>query len=58
MHWLYEYSLENFRRQQRLNRLLLAVVEELAIEHARMRLRVDALEARLSPDDAGQLPPS
>lgn len=35
--WLYEYSLENFRRQQRLNRLLFACLEELAIENARLR---------------------
>ena len=35
--WLYEYSLENFRRQQRLNMVLLACVEELAIENARLR---------------------
>jgi hypothetical protein len=32
--WLYEYSLENFRRQQRVNRLLFACIEELAIEIA------------------------
>lgn len=36
-HWLYEYSLENFRRQQHVNRLLFASVEELAIENARLR---------------------
>jgi hypothetical protein len=35
--WLYEYSLENFRRQQRLNAVLFACVEELAIEIARLR---------------------
>ena len=35
--WLYEYSLENFRRQQRLNRVLFACLEELAIENARLR---------------------
>jgi hypothetical protein len=35
--WLYEYSLENFRRQQRINRLLFACLEELAIENARLR---------------------
>ena len=35
--WLYEYSLENFRRQQYVNRLLFACVEELAIENARLR---------------------
>jgi len=35
--WLYEYSLENFRRQQRVNRLLFACIEELAIENAKLR---------------------
>jgi len=38
--WLYEYSLENFRRQQRLNTVLFACVEELAIENARLRGQV------------------
>ena len=37
MRWLYDYSLENFRRQQRVNRLLFACLEELAIENARLR---------------------
>lgn len=37
MRWLYEYSLENFRRQQRVNRLLFACIEELVIENARLR---------------------
>ena len=35
--WLYEYSLENFRRQQRVNRTLFACLEELAIENARLQ---------------------
>ena len=37
MRWLYEYSLENFRRQQRVNRVLFACIEELSIENARLR---------------------
>jgi hypothetical protein len=44
--WLYEYSLENFRRQERVNRLLFSCVEELAIENARLRQRVQRLSAR------------
>ena len=36
MRWLYEYSLENFRRQQQINRVLFACLEELAIENARL----------------------
>ncbi len=51
MHWLYEYSLENFRRQQRVNRLLFAAVEELAIEYAQMRLQLEALHEGLSDGD-------
>ena len=35
--WLYEYLAENLRRQHRINRLLFACVEELAIENARLR---------------------
>ena len=38
--WLYTYTLENFRRQQRINRLLYACIEELAIENARLRAEV------------------
>jgi hypothetical protein len=46
MRWLFEYSQENFRRQQRLNRILMACVEELAIENAQLRRDVDALASR------------
>jgi hypothetical protein len=35
--WLFEYSQDNFRRQDRLNRVLFACIEELAIENARLR---------------------
>lgn len=35
--WLFEYSQDNFRRQDRLNRILFACVEELALENARLR---------------------
>ena len=41
--WLFEYSQANFRRQQQLNRILLACVEELAVENARLRQDFDAL---------------
>jgi hypothetical protein len=43
--WLYEYNLENFQRQERVNRILFACVEELAIENAKLR--------RLAGADAG-----
>jgi hypothetical protein len=39
--WLYEYSLENFRRQQRINRLLFVCLEELAIENTKLRKELD-----------------
>ena len=45
--WLFEYSQNNFRRQERLNRILLASAEELAVENARLRADLDALRARL-----------
>lgn len=39
--WLFEYSQENFRRQQRINEILFACIEELAIENARLRVGAD-----------------
>jgi Arc/MetJ family transcription regulator len=44
MRWLFEYSLENFRRQQRLNRIVFACLEELAIENARLRQDIAGLQ--------------
>ena len=38
--WLFEYSQDNFRRQDHLNRLLFACIEELAIENARLRREI------------------
>jgi hypothetical protein len=35
--WLVDYNRDNFRRQQRVNRLLAACIEELALENARLR---------------------
>ena len=35
--WLFEYSRENFRRQDRLNRILFACIEELAIENVKLK---------------------
>lgn len=42
--WLYEFSLENFRRQRRINSVLFACIEELAIENARLRQELRALK--------------
>ena len=43
--WLFEYTLENFRRQHRLNLALMACVQTLAIEHAKLSREVAALRA-------------
>ena len=40
--WLFEYSQENFRRQDHLNRVLFACIEELALENARLRRNIEA----------------
>lgn len=47
--WLYEYSVDNFERQERVNRMLIACVEELAIENARLRRDVVRQSERLTP---------
>jgi plasmid stabilization system protein ParE len=52
MYWLYHYSRENFRRQQRVNRALFAAIEELAIENARLRLQL-GLDERADGDGRG-----
>ena len=43
--WLFEYSQENFRRQDHLNRVLFACIEELALENARLRREMGAASA-------------
>jgi hypothetical protein len=37
LRWLFEYSHDNFERQRRMNEILCACVQELAIETARLR---------------------
>ena len=39
--WLFEYSLDNFRRQQRINHILIGCIEELGIENARLRQELE-----------------
>ena len=39
--WLFEYSRDNFERQRRVNRVLFACVQELAVETARLRHELD-----------------
>lgn len=45
LRWLYEYSRDNFERQRRVNDVIFACVQELAIENARLKRDL----ARLSP---------
>ena len=47
--WLYDYTVDNFERQERVNRMLIACVEELAIENARLRRDIERLGERLTP---------
>jgi len=46
MRWLFEYSRDNFERQRRVNQVLFACVQELAVETARLRQELQ----RRSPD--------
>jgi hypothetical protein len=39
--WLFEYTDDNFRRQEYVNRLVLACIEELAIENAKLRAEIE-----------------
>ena len=49
MRWLYEFSLENFRKQRRINTIMFACLEELAIENARLRQALEASCVRVEP---------
>ena len=51
--WLYEYSMDNFRRQTQINRILFATVQALAIETARLRLELDAAHDSASKRGSG-----
>jgi len=44
--WLFEYSRNNFERQRRVNDVLFACVQELAIENARLRRDLEQLSAK------------
>jgi hypothetical protein len=50
MRWLFEFTLENFRRQHRLNLVLMACLQTLAIEHARLAREVAELRATHARD--------
>ena len=43
LRWLFEYSRDNFERQRRMNEVLCACVQELALETARLRREIDRL---------------
>ncbi len=51
--WLWEYSLENFRTQRRVNTLLFACLEELAIENARLRQDLESVTGRRQGQGTG-----
>jgi hypothetical protein len=39
--WLFEYTDDNFRRQEYVNHIVLACIEELAIENAKLRAQIE-----------------
>ena len=43
LRWLYEYSRDNFERQRRINQVLFACVQELALETAQLRREIRRL---------------
>ena len=45
LRWLFEYSRDNFERQRRVNHVLLACVQELAVEQSRLRRELRRLTA-------------
>ena len=50
--WLYEYSMDNFRRQAQINRVMFAALQSLAIEAARLRLELAAKDTTSHPPGA------
>ena len=42
LRWFYEFTRDNFERQRRINQVLFACVQELAIENARLRKEMRA----------------
>jgi hypothetical protein len=46
LRWLFEYSHDNFVRQQRVNHVLFACVQELAIQNAELRRELQRLANR------------
>jgi hypothetical protein len=46
--WLFEYALENFRRQDQLNVALLSCLQSLAAEHVKLRRELDAASSEIA----------
>lgn len=46
MRWLFEYSRDNFERQRRVNTVLFACIQELAVENARLRRDLQQLSGQ------------
>ncbi len=47
LRWFYEFNRDNFERQRRINQVLFACVQELAIELAKQRRELQALSSQL-----------
>ena len=47
LRWLFEYSRDNFERQRRVNAVLFACVQELALETARLRQELQRRQSHL-----------
>lgn len=47
--WLYDYSRDNFERQNQVNDTLMATIETLSVEVLRLRREVDALRRAHAP---------
>ena len=45
LRWFYEFNRDNFERQRRINQVLFACVQELAIETTRLRRELRELSA-------------
>ena len=58
MRWLYEFSLDNFKRQERVNHALFACIETLAIENAELRRRLATSEGRAGSSAGGSAGPA
>jgi hypothetical protein len=54
--WLFEFTEDNFRRQDYVNRVMMACLEELAIENARLRRAIDAANSESPGGRKGDVP--